>query len=120
MPTPSYKELYDNAVIEGRYADAATIKGLMETREDIRWSPGTASGVELMCLLYSCLWGYTSLRHRYAPYNESQSRWRKHLFFLGRRVPLAVKGAGAFIALRFVLRGVMVETVGHNGRADAP
>ncbi len=105
----TYQELYDRAMAEGKYADAASIKSRME-ETDVGWSPlrslTNANFVELSGLIYSCAWGYTKLRHEFAPYDGSQFRWRKHLFFLNEKAPIAMKGVGAYTAFCLILKGV--------------
>ena len=66
----------------------------------------SANIVEWFGLTYSSSWVYTRLRNEYAPYTESQLRWRKHIFILEGKVPLPIKGIGAYTAFCLILKGI--------------
>jgi hypothetical protein len=120
------QELYDGAVANKNYAEAAYIKRVSEYQAErgivwnLRKSLLSANFAEMLCVIYALLLGCTSFRHTYAPlrfgalhlrqYDQNQFRWRKHVFFLDKKAPLVAKGMGAYIAFCLVLKGFSTET----------
>jgi hypothetical protein len=118
-------ELYEREVANGNYAKAAYI--LRAPRDQVEcgilWSSRksllNANFIELLCLSYMFLIGYTNFRHKHTPlrfgvlrlqqYNENQLRWRKHIFFLEKKAPLTTKAIGAYITFCLVLKGISTK-----------
>jgi hypothetical protein len=126
MPaSQTHNELYEREVANRNYARAAHILRASENQVEcgILWSSRksllNANFIELSCLSYMILLGYTNFRHKYAPlrfgiphlqqYNESQLRWRKHIFFLEKKAPSATKAIGAYITFCLVLKGISTK-----------
>jgi hypothetical protein len=104
------EELYSRAMEEHKYAEAASIVTQLGQKNQPCWDPlqslVSANFIEWSGLIYTSLWGYTTLRHEYAPYDAAQFRWRKHIFFLDRKAPIAMKSVGAYAAFCLMMKGV--------------